>query len=124
MLDYADNGAFIDRQKPEIRQAIEHTLKHIRTNGAARSVDFKNKKRKAGAWWDWSAEKQALEHLFNAGGLMISQRSGFQRVYDLTDRVLPVWDDRDTCSLEEGLRAIVVKAVKALGLAPARRKSR
>ena len=33
----------------------------------------------------------ALENLFAWGDLMIAGRINFQRVYDLTERVLPAW---------------------------------
>jgi uncharacterized protein len=120
MLDYADNGHYMDRLEPGISEAIVRTLDHIREHGAVRSNTFKDTREKAGTWWDWSPEKRALEHLFNAGIVMILKRIGFQRVYDLSERVFPIWDDRNTCTREEGMRAMVVKAVKALGAAPAR----
>ena len=39
--------------------------------------------------WGWKPEKRALEHLFAAGELAIAGRQGFQRVYDLPERVIP-----------------------------------
>lgn len=40
-------------------------------------------------WWDWKPAKRALEQLFMQGELMVAHRDKFQKVYDLTERVLP-----------------------------------
>jgi uncharacterized protein len=42
-----------------------------------------------GSWWGWSAGKAAMERLFDAGFLAIAGRRGFERLYDLTERVIP-----------------------------------
>src|SRR5262249_6798625 len=65
-------------------------------------------------------EKIALERLFNAGVLMIARREGFQRIYDLRERVLPDWDDAHTPTREESRRALALKAAQALGVTKAR----
>ena len=50
---------------------------------------------------------------------MIARRESFQRVYDLRERVLPDWDDARLPAPEEARRALKLKAVRALGIAPA-----
>jgi len=40
-------------------------------------------------WWEWSVTKIACEHLFASGAIGVTQRRGFERVYDVIDRVLP-----------------------------------
>lgn len=40
-------------------------------------------------WWEWSVTKIACEHLFAVGAIAVTRRRGFERVYDLTERVLP-----------------------------------
>src|SRR5919106_1069638 len=45
--------------------------------------------RPAGGWWDWHLGKTALEYLWRTGRLSIARRQGFQKVYDLAERVIP-----------------------------------
>jgi uncharacterized protein YcaQ len=69
-----------------------HILERIRQEGPLGSKDFeKPSGAKQGGWWDWKPAKTALELLFWQGRLMVTERRGFQRVYDLTERVLPDW---------------------------------
>ena len=39
--------------------------------------------------WNWKPEKRMLEDLFAAGEVVVSGRDGFQRLYDLPERVIP-----------------------------------
>lgn len=102
------------------RQEIEQLLEFIRERGPVRSADFERQDGKASGWWEWKTEKRALEMLFTAGELMIARRHNFQRVYDLRERVLPSWNDRQLPSLEEVRREMALKAARALGITTAR----
>lgn len=73
--------------------AIEALLQHVVAQGPVRSADFTAEKRGANGWWDWKPEKRHLEILFTTGKLMVAERRNFHRVYDLTQRLLPDWDD-------------------------------
>ncbi|MER8833924.1 winged helix-turn-helix domain-containing protein [Mesorhizobium sp. M0045] len=42
-----------------------------------------------GGWWGWSHAKHAFEWLFWAGRITTAHRRGFERFYDLPERVLP-----------------------------------
>ena len=95
---------------------VESILERIRLEGPLRSSNFVSDHKPQGGWWNWKDEKRGLEHLFNTGELMIARREKFQRVYDLQERVLPGWDDRQTCTEEEARRALVLKTVRALGI--------
>lgn len=44
---------------------------------------------KSNGWWEWKPAKHALEQLFMMGELCVARREGFQKVYDLPERVLP-----------------------------------
>lgn len=123
MLDYANDNSYMPSglggQDKGRQEVLERVLQHIREQGAARSVDFECVRDRARTWWDWKPEKIALEHLFNAGALMIARREGFQRIYDLCERVMPDWDDAHALPREEARRQLLLKAVRALGIARA-----
>jgi len=83
------------RRLEQCGHLMQPILARIREEGPLSSKDFaapEGSKRQG--WWDWKPAKIALELLFWRGELMISERRNFQRVYDLTERVLP--DDVDT----------------------------
>ena len=42
-----------------------------------------------GGWWDWHPSKTALEFLWRTGELAVCRREAFQKVYDLSERVIP-----------------------------------
>lgn len=69
-------------------------LKRIEIEGPMRARDFSDPSHRSGGWWEWKPAKRALEQLFMQGELMVSSRVGFQKVYDLPERVLP--DSVDT----------------------------
>lgn len=45
--------------------------------------------RTPGGWWTWNPSKIALEWAWRTGALCIARREGFQKVYDLTENVIP-----------------------------------
>ena len=98
---------------PELVQA---TLERIRTEGGLRAADFDNPEARRGSWWDWKPAKVALEHLYAFGALMIANRIKFQRVYDLTERILPAWVDRTEPTAQERNRFWVERGAKAIGV--------
>ncbi len=97
---------------------MEPVLQRIRGEGPLSSKDFENTSgRKAGTWWDWKPAKFALELLFWRGDLMITKRRNFQKIYDLTERVLPEDIDTTMPSDEELGQFFVRHALSALGVA-------
>ncbi|AZB26020.1 winged helix-turn-helix domain-containing protein [Chryseobacterium bernardetii] len=71
------------------KKVMRYVVDTIRNEGPKMARDFESKKDKTGSWWNWKPAKLALERLFMQGDLMISGRSGMQKTYDLTERVLP-----------------------------------
>ncbi len=70
------------------QKLMKELLARIRTDGPLRSRDVEANTEKRSGWWDWKPAKKALEQLYMQGDLMVSSREGFQKVYDLTERVL------------------------------------
>lgn len=100
----------------ENHEVIDGVLSTIRSTGPVKSADFKSQK-ESGGWWNRKVEKWALEYWLDHGELMVSRRENFQRVYDLTERVHPGWDDEQVPSRDEVICELIRKSVKALGVA-------
>ncbi len=71
------------------KKLMSELMARIRSDGPLRSRDIETKTTKRGGWWDLKPSKKALEQLYMQGDLMVSDRAGFQKNYDLTERVLP-----------------------------------
>ncbi len=93
----------------------DRVLERIRAEGPLMSRHFEAAKKVAG-WWDWKPAKRALEYLFMAGELMVV-RQGFQKVFDLTERVLPLGTDTRIPTAQEQAAWYVDRALDAWGLA-------
>jgi hypothetical protein len=102
----------VDRTHPHLRL---HVLDEIRARGPLGSRHFDGAARK-GEMWGWKPAKQMLELLWNHGDLVVAGRQGFQRLYDLPERVLPrQLIDAPTPPEPERLRELVTRAVHARG---------
>ncbi|KAA1011733.1 winged helix-turn-helix domain-containing protein [Paraburkholderia panacisoli] len=102
------------------REDIDTLLAHIRAAGPVRSADFVRETGASNGWWDWKPEKRHLEVLFAIGQLMVAERRNFHRVYDLTERVLPGWDDaRDLPPAHMVTTEVLRRTCRALGAARA-----
>jgi uncharacterized protein YcaQ len=90
----------------------------VTREGPLSARDFKDvKNRKRGTWWDWKPAKTALEMLFWQGSLMIKERNNFQRLYDLTERVIPANVNQTHPTEDEEHKFFIRRALGALGIA-------
>ena len=97
--------------------AEKRVLQRIQQEGPLRAKDFEqNRTKKGSGWWDWKPDKVALEQLFIEGELMVVERRGFQKVYDLAERVLPEGIDTKVPSANEFERYLITRYLKAHGL--------
>ena len=92
-------------------------LDRIGNEGPLRARDFEDTRKGKKDWWDWKPAKQALEQLFNQGELMVSHREGFNKVYDLRERVLPDWVDTREPTLSEYAEHLIDTTIRAHGFA-------
>jgi uncharacterized protein YcaQ len=94
----------------------KYVLDKIKAEGPLQSKDFETDKRR-GSWFDWKPAKIALEQLFQDGSLMVVERKGFQKVYDLSERVLPAATDTTVPSKEEYADHLIRSTIRANGIA-------
>ncbi len=92
-------------------------LARIRSDGPLRSRDVETNTTKRAGWWDWKPAKKALEQMYMEGDLMVSDREGFQKTYDLTERVLPTLVNSQMPSMEEFAAHIVDQQLRCHGFA-------
>jgi uncharacterized protein YcaQ len=102
------------------REEMQALLAHVAAHGPVKAADFERKETAPSGWWAWKQEKRWLEAWFALGELMIARRESFQRVYDLRARVHPGSATLALPSAPELERALIEKAVLALGITQAR----
>ena len=98
------------------RKLMNELLTRIRIDGPLRSRDIKSNTSKSNGWWDWKPAKKALEQLYMEGDLMVSSREGFEKVYDLTERVLPADINLQMPSMAEYAEHILDQQLRCHGL--------
>ncbi|HEY7691737.1 MAG TPA: crosslink repair DNA glycosylase YcaQ family protein [Gaiellaceae bacterium] len=96
---------------PEVKERV---LDALRTNGALPTRFFEGGG--GGGMWNWKPEKRILEDLFAAGEVVVAGRDGFQRLYDLPERVIPREQlEAPVPSEEEFRRGYALRAVQGRG---------
>jgi uncharacterized protein YcaQ len=107
----------VQRERPEYVAAL---LERVRSEGPLRAGELQEERpNRPGSMWNWHAGKAALEYLFFTGQLTASRRTaGFERVYDVPERVLPAEIlEVPTPSRPDAVRELVRTASRALGVA-------
>lgn len=102
------------REEPEF---LKSTLAFVEKNGPTRVRDVPEGGKGDGGWWGWSKGKMALETLFDHGLVTTSRRDGFERIYDIPERVIPA--DvlaRETPPEREVFRHLMAMGGAALGI--------
>ncbi|MCP2179814.1 winged helix-turn-helix domain-containing protein [Prauserella alba] len=74
-------------------------------------------RRTPGSWWERSEVKKICEWLFGTGELTTGTRRGFERCYDLTERVVPADVRQRRVAPDEAARRLVAASAEALGVA-------
>ena len=68
---------------------VESVYEEVRARGPMPASGLSEKGVRGKGWWDWAPGKSALEWLFWIGRVTAMRRSNFERVYDISERVIP-----------------------------------
>src|SRR5690606_19909181 len=95
---------------------LKSVLDFVARNGPTAASEVPGGGRSEGGWWGWSRGKMALECLFDQGLVTTAARAGFERLYDLPERVIPADVlDRQTPSEADSIRQLLDLSARALG---------
>ncbi len=109
---FAERGLRWHQSHPEV---CERVLDRIRAEGPLTATELGGAKN-GGPWWDWSDTKIAVEWLLDTGRVICARRTGWRRVYDLPERVLPDVLIEPRLSAADCLAHLAATAARALGV--------
>ncbi|WP_198411785.1 winged helix-turn-helix domain-containing protein [Microvirga flavescens] len=105
----------------EKRAFIKEVRQEIAARGPIAAGELSQGGKAKGSWWGWSDGKHALEWLFWAGEVTTATRRGFERLYDLPERVIPsAVLNTPTPPEKEAQRELLRLSIRALGIASER----
>jgi uncharacterized protein YcaQ len=108
----------VARERPEL---IAEVLRRVEVDGPLGAGALRQAPRASPSWWAWDEAKVALEFLFWSGRVTTYERRGFERVYDLTERVIPAAVlALPTPEPADAIRELVRRSAAALGVATTR----
>ena len=109
---FRERGRRWHQSHPEV---CEQVLARIRAEGPLTATELGGAKN-GGPWWDWSDTKIAVEWLLDTGDVICARRTGWRRVYDLPERVLPAELLSLSLTDEECVTRLTAVAGRALGV--------
>jgi uncharacterized protein YcaQ len=96
---------------------IRKVLAEVEKRGPIGSSALEEAGKGAGGWWGWSDGKRAMEWLFWAGLITTRTRKGFERLYDVPERVLPrAVMETPTPTRADAQRDLIRVAARCLGV--------
>ncbi len=108
----------MNRFAAEENTFLKQTLKFIDQNGPTRASEIPGSGKSAGGWWGWSKGKLAAECLFDHGLVTTSSRQGFERLYEIPEKVIPAEIlARPTPHETDAHIALIERAARSLGVA-------
>lgn len=107
------------KEHRELRAYYRAILKEVAARGPIAASELEDPGERSGPWWGWHKGKGALERLFRTGEVTSAgRRGGFERVYDIPERVIP--GDIlaiPTPSEPDAIRALALMGARAFGVA-------
>jgi uncharacterized protein YcaQ len=102
----SERGAYMTKVYAEVAE-----------RGPLAAADLSVPGKRSGNWWGWGPGKAALEQLYDAGLVAIAGRRGFERLYDLAERVIPrAALDAPAPPREEAMKQLICLGAKACGV--------
>jgi uncharacterized protein YcaQ len=107
--------------EPKRKAYVEAVFDEIAERGPIAAGDISIAGKSTGPWWGWSDGRQAVEFLFRQGRIAVAGRRNFERLYDLTERVIPsaIFSARPIAP-RDAKKELIVRAARAMGLGTAK----
>ncbi|HTP33746.1 MAG TPA: crosslink repair DNA glycosylase YcaQ family protein [Candidatus Acidoferrales bacterium] len=109
-----------DHMRSERGSYMAEVYAEVAERGPLTAAELSNPGKRSGGWWGWWGTgngKATLEHLYDAGMVAIAGRRGFERLYDITPRVIPrAALDAQPPPREEAMKRLICLAAKACGV--------
>jgi uncharacterized protein YcaQ len=98
---------------------VKEVYAEVAERGPLAAGELSNPGKRSGNWWGWGSGKSALEYLYDNGVLAIAGRRGFERLYDVVERVIPPAALELSVPREEAMKQLLVLAAQAYGVGTA-----
>jgi uncharacterized protein YcaQ len=119
MLDYSTAHRGWSDWLQTNRRVVRDVEAAISARGPLSSSDFADPRAERGAagWWNWKPAAHALDYLWMTGRILVHSRVGFQKRYDLAERVLPAATAIEPLSAHAFRHWHLTTALSAMGAA-------
>lgn len=104
--------------RERVTSSVDDVLRRVKLEGPLTATQLGGAKKES-SWWGWSDIKHAAEYLLAAGELICATRTGWRRVYDLPERVVPAEALHDDLDDDHCLRELIRTSARSLGVATA-----
>lgn len=117
----AERPGYVDQVLERVTELGPLTAGEASPDGARRKRSDPDPDPTTGRMWNWQDAKIAIEYLFCTGRVTIAGRRHFERVYDLTERILPTATlNAPEPAADEARRELVRISARGLGVATAK----
>jgi len=118
MNSQIEGWAGIDRKRREFMEAV---YREVAERGPMSAGEISNGGKSTGPWWGWSEGKRAIELLVAQGRVAVAGRRNFERLYDLSERVLPrAVLEASPVADRDAKKELLVRAARAMGVGTAK----
>lgn len=98
------------------KRLLKEVLARFVAEGPLRARDFETGSKTKGGWWNWGPAKRAIERLYMQGDLMICERQGMEKIYDISARCLPSDIDLSEPSTAQHARHLFMNMLRSHGV--------